>query len=47
MATVGFDVAVALYVAYMTVLGGKAGAETAAPARKLAARSRDRKGAAQ
>lgn len=45
MATVGFDVVMALYVAVMTLRGGKE-PETAAPDRKLAARSRNRKGAA-
>ncbi len=48
MATVGFDVMAALYVAYMTLRGKLvAGAGDVTPARKLAARSRDRKGAAQ
>ncbi|WP_363350974.1 PTS sugar transporter subunit IIA [Methylocystis echinoides] len=46
VATVGFDVAVALYVAYMTLRGKQADAAGAAPARKLAARSQNRKGAA-
>jgi hypothetical protein len=47
MATVGFDVVVALYVAFMTLSGRKDGAQTAAPDRKLAARSQNRKGAAR
>ncbi len=47
MATVGFDVVTALYVAYVT-LRAKAGTpESAAPARKLAARSQNRNGAAR
>jgi len=46
MATVGFDVVVALYVAFMTLSGKRDGAQTAAPGRKLAARSQNRKGAA-
>ncbi len=47
MAPVGFDVVVALYVAFMTLSGRKDGAQTAAPDRKLAARSQNRKGAAR
>jgi hypothetical protein len=46
MATIGFDVVVALYVAFMTLSGKKDGAQTAAPGSKLAARSQNRKGAA-
>ncbi len=47
MATVGFDVVAALYVAYMTLSGKRdAGPQGAAPGRKLAARSQNRKGAA-
>ncbi|MGJ0510377.1 MAG: PTS sugar transporter subunit IIA [Methylocystis sp.] len=46
MATIGFDVVVALYVAFMTLRGQKEGAQ-AAPERKLAARSQNRKGAAR
>jgi hypothetical protein len=45
MATAGFDVVAALYVAFTTLTGK--GAETAAPERKLAARSQNRKGAAK
>jgi hypothetical protein len=47
MATAGFDVTAALYVAYMTLSGKANMAETAAPERKLAARSQNRKGAAK
>lgn len=47
MATAGFDVTVALYVAFMTLSGKASKAETAAPERKLAARSQNRKGAAK
>lgn len=44
MATVGFGVVTALYVAFMTIRGKT---EAPAPERKLAARSQNRKGAAQ
>jgi hypothetical protein len=46
MATIGFDVVVALYVAFMTLRGKKDDAQAAVPGRKLAARSQNRKGAA-
>ncbi len=48
MATAGFDVVVALYVAFMTLRAklGK-GDAPAAPERKLAARAQNRKGAAR
>jgi hypothetical protein len=45
MATVGFDVVMALYVAVMTLRGGKE-PQNQAPEHKLAARSRNRKGTA-
>jgi len=48
MATVGFDVVVALYVAYMTLRGkGDKAPADAAPEHKLAARSQQRKGGAR
>lgn len=48
MATVGFDAVAALYVAFMTLTGKNAkGGETAAPERRLAAHSQNRKGAAK
>jgi hypothetical protein len=47
MATVGFDVVVALYVAYMALREKSEKAGTAAPGRKLAARSQQRKGGAR
>jgi len=48
VATAGFDVTAALYVAFMTLREkfGK-GSDAAAPERKLAARSQNRKGAAK
>ena len=48
MATIGFDVTAALYVVFMT-LRAKFGKneDAAAPQRKLAARSQNRKGAAR
>jgi hypothetical protein len=48
MATVGFDIVAALYVAYMTIRGKREqAAPGAAPAQKLAARSQQRKGGAR
>ena len=48
IATVGFDVATALYVAFMTFRESRGSAtETPAPERKLAARSQQRKGGAR
>lgn len=48
MATAGFDLTVALYVAFMTLRGKKAEGEgVAAAGRKLAARAQNRKGAAR
>jgi hypothetical protein len=48
MATVGFDVVAALYVAF-TIVSGKKGntAPAGAPAQKLAARAQQRKGGAR
>lgn len=48
VATIGFDIVVALYVAFMTLRGIKAsGAQSADPEHKLAARAQNRKGAAR